>query len=70
MKHRTGHLFKRGTNFYVRWSVAGKIFSKALRDDKGNPIKARREAEEAKHKVMAPFFVADQAAALESIEKS
>lgn len=67
MKHRTGHLFKRGDNFYVRWSVEGKVFSKALRDDNGNPITKRREAEEARAKLMAPFTVADEAAALESI---
>ena len=66
-KHRTGHIFKRGTNFYVRWTVNGKVFSKALRDDKGDAITSRREAEEAQTKVMAPFVVADEAAALESI---
>jgi integrase len=66
-KHRTGHLFKRGKNFYVRWAVNGKVFSKALRDDSGNPITNHRDAEEAKTKVMAAFVVADEAAALESI---
>src|SRR5437762_14182612 len=67
MKHRTGHLFKRGPNFYVRWTVEGKVFSKALRDEDGNPITTKRDAEEAKLKLMAPFVVADEAAALESI---
>ena len=67
MKHRTGHLFKRGTNFYVRWTVNGKVISKALRDDAGQPITAKREAGEAQQKLMAPFAVADEAAALESI---
>ena len=67
MKHRTGHLFKRGNNFYVFWRVNGKAFSKALRDDNGNPVTAKREAEEARQKVMAPFTVADETAALESI---
>ena len=66
-KYRTGYLFKRASNFYVRWSVEGKVFSKALRDDQGTPITKRREAEEARVKVMAPFTVADQAAALEAI---
>src|ERR1700722_3394425 len=66
-KHRTGYLFKRGKNFYVRWTIAGKIFAKALRDTDGNPITTRREAEEAQTKVMAPFTVADETAALESI---
>ena len=43
-KHRTGHLFKRGSNFYVRWAVNGKVFSKSLRDDNGNPIISIRTA--------------------------
>jgi integrase len=67
MKHRTGHLFKRGSNFYVFWRVNGKAFSKALRDKNGLPITIKREAEEARAKLMAPFTVADEAAALESI---
>ena len=67
MKHRTGYLFKRGKNFYVRWTVNGKVFSKSLRDAQGNPITSHREAEEAKAQVMAPFAVADEATALESI---
>jgi integrase len=67
MKHRTGHLFKRGNNFYVFWRVNGRAFSKALRDVNGNPITSKREAEEARAKVMAPFAVADEVAALESI---
>jgi integrase len=66
-KHRTGCLIKRGTNFYVRWVVEGKVFSKALRDGNGSPVTTKREAEEAKQKIMAPFVVADEAAALESI---
>jgi len=66
-KHRTGHLFKRGDTFYVRWSVEGKVFSKALRDEHGNPITTKRDAEEAQAKLMAPFAVADEAAALESV---
>ncbi|MBI2928382.1 MAG: site-specific integrase [Verrucomicrobia bacterium] len=66
-KHRTGHLFKRGSTFYVSWRVNGQVFSKALRDDSGQPVTTKREAEEARRKVMAPFAVADEAAALESI---
>ncbi len=66
-KHRTGHIFKRGANFYVRWTINGKVFSKALRDDAGKAISTCREAEEATTKFMAPFAVADETAALESI---
>src|SRR5947209_7717797 len=67
MKHRTGHLFKRNGNFYCFWRFEGKAFSKALRDDNGNLITTKREAEEARRKLMAPFSVADEAAALESM---
>ena len=67
MKHRTGHLFRRGKAFYVRWAVEGKVFSKALRDENGKAITTKRDAEEAQRKLMAPFAVADEAAALESI---
>jgi integrase len=66
-KHRTGYLFKRGTCFYIRWKVNGKVFSKALRDDQGNPISTRRDAEEAQAKLMASFAVANEAEALQSI---
>lgn len=67
MKHRTGYLFKRGDNFYVNWRVNGKLFSKALRDDQGQPITTRRGAEEARDKFMAPLAVADEATALKAI---
>jgi integrase len=66
-KHRTGHLFKRGKNFYLRWTLNGKVFSKALRDSEGNPVTTQREADEARIKFMAAFVVADEATALESI---
>lgn len=67
MKHRTGYLHKRGDNFYVSWRVNGKLFSKALRDDNGQPITTRREAEEVKGRFMAPFAVANEAEVLASI---
>jgi len=60
-------LVQTGDNFYIRWSVEGKVFSKALRDADGSPITTRREADEARQKFIAPFVVADEAAALESI---
>jgi len=67
MKHRTGYLFKRNGNFYVQWNVNGKRFTKALRDNEGNAISTRREADEAQAKLMASFTVADEAEALQSI---
>jgi integrase len=67
MKHRTGYLFKRNGTYYVAWRVNGKAFSRALRDDNGQPISTKREAEQARLKVMEPFVVSDEAAALESL---
>lgn len=67
MKHRTGYLLKRGSNFYVAWKVNGKPFMKALRDENGQPITTRREAEDAKSKWMAQFAIASEAEALEAI---
>lgn len=67
LRHRIGHLFQRGKSFYVRWTVEGKVFSKALRDEAGNCITTKRKAEEARRKLMAPFAVANQAEALETM---
>jgi integrase len=47
--------------------VNGKLTMKALRDDNGQPITTRREAEEARDKFMAPLAVANEAEALEAI---
>jgi integrase len=67
MKHRTGYLFNRNGTFYVQWRFNGKLFSKALRDEQGHAITTRRSAVEAQAKFMAPFTVADETKALESI---
>ena len=67
MKRRSGYLFKRGNNFYVSWKVNGKLFMKALRDENGQPITAKREAEVARDKFMLPIATGDEAAVLESI---
>jgi len=68
MKHRTGFLFKRGSNFYCSWRVDGKPITRALRNDQGQPITTRREAEIARTALMAPITTADKVAMLESIE--
>lgn len=65
MKHRTGHLFKRGKAFYVSWRQNGKTATKALRDAEGQPITTRREAQEARAKWMAQFAIASDVEALE-----
>ena len=55
MKHRTGYLFNRNGNFYVQWRINGKLFSKALRDNQGNAISSRREANRSPNKIHRPF---------------
>ena len=71
MKHRTGYLFKRGENYYVQWRMDGKLHMKALRDEAGQPIKTKREAETARDAFMSPMAVEDEAGALRAIaEKS
>jgi integrase len=67
MKKTTGHLLKRGDNFYVNWRFKGKAFLKVLRDENGNSITTEREAIKAKDKLMAPFATGNEADALESI---
>ena len=67
MKYRTGHLFTRGKIFYCRWVVDKKVFQQCLRDKEGNPITIMRDAETARIALMAPFKVADEVSALESI---
>ena len=66
-KQRVGHIFRREKNFYLRWMVEGKVFSKALRDEEGAAITTKREAEEARRRVMAPFAVATETEVLQTI---
>ncbi len=66
-KQRVGHLFRRGDNFYLRWMVEGKVFSKALRDEDGRAVTTKREAEEARRRWMSPFAVASETEVLQTI---
>ncbi len=68
MKHRTGHLLKRGESYYVAWKVNGKPFMKALRTVDGQRITNKREAEQAKNVFMAPFAVATETQALTALQ--
>jgi integrase len=67
MKKTTGHLHKRGDNFYVAWRFKGKAFLKVLRDENGNPITHEREAKKAKDALMSPFAATNEVDALASI---
>jgi integrase len=66
-KHRSGSLVKRGSRYYVRAMIEGKVITKALRDEEGNPITTKAAAEIAREKFMAPFAVATKAEALQSL---
>jgi len=66
-KRRTGYLVKRGKRYYVRTMVEGKILARVLRDENGNAITDKKEAEKALEKFMTPFAVANKVEALESI---
>jgi integrase len=70
MKHRQGYLFKRGKGkgrFYVAWRLNGKLHMKALRDDHGQPITTKEEAEQARARFMAPLSLASESEALRAI---
>ena len=66
-KHRTGSLIKRGSNYYVRAMIEGKVIVRALRDEAGNAITTKPEAELARERFMAPFTLATKAEALQSL---
>ena len=70
MKHRTGHVFKRGNSgtFYLRYVINGKVMQQALYDEKGVAITTADGAERARVKIMAPYTVADEAGALENVK--
>ena len=67
MKRHTGHLFKRGKTYYCSWRINGRVFSKVLCDEAGNPIAIKRDAEVARTALMASFAAGDETSALESI---
>ena len=52
MKTTTGSLITRGNNYYCFWRHNKKAFSRVLRDESGEPITNKRQAEVAKDKLM------------------
>lgn len=64
MKHRTGYLFKRGSNYYVSWWMDGKLRVKVLRDENGQSITTKDKALQAKAKFMAPYALGSEADSL------
>jgi integrase len=68
MKTTTGSLVKRGRNFYCFWRSKGKAFCKVLRDESGQPITHKTNAEIAKAKLMGFFGRRNQVESLRSIQ--
>lgn len=62
MKKRTGHLFKRGETYWLRWQIEGKRFSQSL------GTRQKREAEAAAERILAPMRAADTAEALRAVQ--
>jgi hypothetical protein len=63
-KPRTGHLFKRGNRYYLSYTIDKRLFSKALRDENGEPVFDKAVAEQLRKKIMAPLSLASQVEAL------
>ena len=67
MKTTTGSLITRGNNYYCFWRYRGKAFSRVLRDESGQPITHKRQAEVAKDKLMEIFAKKNQIQSLQHI---
>jgi integrase len=67
MKKTTGWLFTRNGNYYAGWKADGNVFRRALRNDQGQPITSKREAEEAKQILIHPFTLPNKVEVLQSL---
>jgi integrase len=67
MKPRTGNLFKRGSNYYLRYKLDGTVIVRRLLDDQDNPVLKLQDAEKLRAQIMAPLRVANRKVALENI---
>ena len=68
MKTTTGSLITRGSNYYCFWRYQGKAKCQVLRDESGQPITRKAEAEKAKKKLMEIFSKQNQVESLRSIQ--
>ncbi len=57
-----GTLIKRGKagNFYLKYSVNGKLFKQALKDENENPITNEKKALKARDIILAPYWAKDE----------
>jgi integrase len=69
MKTRTGYLYQKNgsPNWYLTWRVGQKTFTRTLRKEDGAPATTRRDAEQARKKIMEPFRLGDEVTMLENI---
>ena len=67
MKPRTGNLVKRGSVYYLRYTVDGKVIVRRLLDQHEKPVSTIEAAEKLRAQFMAPLRVADRKTALETI---
>jgi integrase len=68
MKTTTGSLITRGSNYYCFWRYRGKAFSRVLRDESGQAITRKAEAERAKDKLMEIVAKQNHVESLRSIQ--
>ena len=68
MKTTTGSLIIRGDNYYCFWRHNKKAFSRVLRDECGQPITNKRQAEVARDKLMEMFAKKNQIESLVAIQ--
>ena len=68
MKTTTGSLITRGNNYYCFWRHNKKAFSRVLRDESGQPITNKRQAEVARDKLMEMFAKKNQIESLQAIQ--
>ena len=68
MKTTTGSVIKRGSNYYCFWRIKGRAFCKALRDEAGQAISHKAEAERAKAKLMEIVGKQNKVEALRTIQ--
>ena len=60
-------MFKRGKNFYCAWRVNDKLITRALRDEKGQPITNKEQAVTAREKYISPIAAAEEVEVLEQL---
>jgi integrase len=66
-KDRTGHIYKKGSRFYLQYMLDGRRVKQVVRDAQGEPVKTAEEAEMRRKALMAPLLVADREEALRRV---